>query len=251
MTIAEMHRTIRADPTSDLNLALRDTNNIACTVRGLCRRQHVLGADYAAGLTFSLNRVAAFCHQHAAALKRAADPETGGGRLHDAELLAAITAQIIATTDAGYCTAAQTELACSSRAAKQLRRWLADAQRQPRQGPKLEFEFGEIHLAPYEAGQKNEPTPDSSPEPILVPQQPSRPQVEPSVSAGRLVAAATRLLPAADQERYAREFESELWELAARGASPAEQVRYSLRQALHVAELRNAALGPRSQSASP
>lgn len=75
--------------------------------------------------------------------------------------------------------------------------------------------------------------------------------MEPSASAGRLLAAATRLLPVADQGRYAREFESELWELAARGTSRSEQIRYGLRQAARVAELRGIALSPRSRSASP
>ncbi len=46
-----------------------------------------------------------------------------------------------------------------------------------------------------------------------------RPAVHVTVPAGRLVAAATRLLPAADQARFGEEYRSELWELAAAGAA--------------------------------
>ena len=50
--------------------------------------------------------------------------------------------------------------------------------------------------------------------------------------AWRLAGAATRLLPARERARYAEEFRSELWELAAAGTSRRTQQAYAARQVL-------------------
>jgi hypothetical protein len=49
-------------------------------------------------------------------------------------------------------------------------------------------------------------------------------------SAARLLAAAARVLPAADREPYAQEYRSELWELAQAGDGRVGQLCYALRQ---------------------
>jgi hypothetical protein len=70
-------------------------------------------------------------------------------------------------------------------------------------------------------------------------------------SAGRLLAVAARLLPAADRGRYAEEYRSELWEIARGGAGRRQQVRYAVSQLTRVAHLRCAVMTPRRRNASP
>lgn len=69
--------------------------------------------------------------------------------------------------------------------------------------------------------------------------------------AGRLVAIATRLLPAANRARYFEEYQSELWEIANSGGSRRKQFWYASRQFLRVVPLRGAVLAPRKRKASP
>ncbi len=70
-------------------------------------------------------------------------------------------------------------------------------------------------------------------------------------SAGRVLAMAARLLPAADRTRYAAEFRSELWELAQAGAGRWRQLGYAGRQLLAACELRAALRAPRRRRAVP
>jgi hypothetical protein len=70
-------------------------------------------------------------------------------------------------------------------------------------------------------------------------------------SAGRLLAAAARLLPAADRGRYAEEYRSELWEIASTGTGRLQQVRYAVSQLARAAHLRAAVMTPRRRNASP
>jgi hypothetical protein len=66
-----------------------------------------------------------------------------------------------------------------------------------------------------------------------------------------LLAAATRLLPAADRARYAEEYQSELWDIAQDGCGPVRQVRYALRQLICAAEMSGALRSPRRRSPAP
>jgi hypothetical protein len=84
------------------------------------------------------------------------------------------------------------------------------------------------------------------------------PQAEPEAGritrpAARLVAVATRMLPAANRDRYFEEYQSELWEIAngGGGGSRREQLLYAGRQFLRVLSLRGAVLTPRRRKASP
>ena len=72
-----------------------------------------------------------------------------------------------------------------------------------------------------------------------------------SSPAGRLLRAASWLLPPSDRARYAREYDSELWELASAGAGRVGQLLYALRQALRAVQIRRVLLSPRSRSAGP
>jgi hypothetical protein len=70
-------------------------------------------------------------------------------------------------------------------------------------------------------------------------------------AAGRLAAAATRLLPTADRPRYGGEFRSELWELAEAGAGRRQQLLCALRQFRCAVPLRFAVHATRTRKASP
>jgi hypothetical protein len=69
--------------------------------------------------------------------------------------------------------------------------------------------------------------------------------------ASRLAAVAARLLPAADRSRYAEEYWSELWDLAAAGAARRLQVRHALWLAVRALEMRGALREPRRRNAAP
>jgi hypothetical protein len=64
-------------------------------------------------------------------------------------------------------------------------------------------------------------------------------------SAGRILAAASRLLPARDRPRYLEEYHSELWDMATAGAGFRQQCRYAAHQLARAASLRSALLDPR------
>jgi hypothetical protein len=74
-------------------------------------------------------------------------------------------------------------------------------------------------------------------------------QVHVTVPAARLVTVAARLLPAGSRARYAEEFRSELWDLAAAGAGRCGQVRYAARQLVCAGPLRLVMLTPRRKKA--
>jgi hypothetical protein len=65
---------------------------------------------------------------------------------------------------------------------------------------------------------------------------PGAPRVVPT--AGRLVLAATRLLPVQERSRYTEEFESELWEIAQAGGGRRAQLAYAARQVMAARRLR-------------
>jgi hypothetical protein len=69
-------------------------------------------------------------------------------------------------------------------------------------------------------------------------------------SATGLMAAAVRLLPAADRGRYAAEYLSELWDLAQFGAGRLGQLRYAFRQLVRALPMRLALRAPRRRSAA-
>jgi hypothetical protein len=66
-----------------------------------------------------------------------------------------------------------------------------------------------------------------------------------------LLAAAVRLLPPANRDRYAEEYRSELWEITHARASSRQQTRYALNQLARAAHLRSALLTPRRKNAAP
>ena len=72
-------------------------------------------------------------------------------------------------------------------------------------------------------------------------------------TAGRLLAAAARLLPPADRDRYAEEYQSELWELAQSGTGHGRrrQLGYALRQFRSAPRTGMALRSPRRRSAAP
>ena len=70
-------------------------------------------------------------------------------------------------------------------------------------------------------------------------------------SAADLLAAATRLLPAADRGRYAEEYQSELLDLAQCGAGRLRQLGYALRQLLRALPMSRVLRSPRRRSAGP
>ena len=70
-------------------------------------------------------------------------------------------------------------------------------------------------------------------------------------SAGHLLAAAARLLPATDRARYAEEYRSELWEIARAGQPRRRQIGYAARQAASSLRLRAELRTPRRRKASP
>lgn len=70
-------------------------------------------------------------------------------------------------------------------------------------------------------------------------------------SAGRLVVAAARLLPAMERARYSEEYLCELWDIASAGAGRRQQLRYAIHQLLRIASLRATSLTPRRRKASP
>lgn len=72
----------------------------------------------------------------------------------------------------------------------------------------------------------------------------------PSSAAG-LLATAARLLPAADADRYAEEYLSELWELAESGAGRLRQLLYAVRQLLRALPMRFMLRSPRRRSTTP
>ncbi len=57
-------------------------------------------------------------------------------------------------------------------------------------------------------------------------------------SAGRLLAAAVRVLPTADRVRYAEEYRSELWEIARAGQPRHSQLLYAFLQVVSSLRLR-------------
>jgi hypothetical protein len=67
-------------------------------------------------------------------------------------------------------------------------------------------------------------------------------------SAGRLAAAAARLLPASERARYAEEFRSELWEIA-QADSRRAQLAYAARQLVAARRLRAGLQVPRRRGA--
>lgn len=70
--------------------------------------------------------------------------------------------------------------------------------------------------------------------------------------AGRLLAAATRLLPAGDRARYAEEFRAELWEIAHAGASRRRaQLTYAAQQVMSAWRLSAELRVPRRRRAAP
>lgn len=69
--------------------------------------------------------------------------------------------------------------------------------------------------------------------------------------AASLLAAAVRLLPAADRARYAEEYLSELWDLAQSGARRRRQLGYALRQFRSAPLLGFALRFPRRRGAAP
>ena len=70
-------------------------------------------------------------------------------------------------------------------------------------------------------------------------------------SAAGLLAAAARLLPAADRTRYAEEYLSELWDLAQSGAGRLRQLGYALRQLRSGLSVGFALRSPRRSGAAP
>jgi hypothetical protein len=74
-------------------------------------------------------------------------------------------------------------------------------------------------------------------------------QVAPS--AGRLLAAAARLLPRADRGRYTEEFQSELSDLVAAGAGRRAQLAYAARLLAAARSLRVELRAPRRERAAP
>jgi len=70
-------------------------------------------------------------------------------------------------------------------------------------------------------------------------------------SAARLLSGASRILPASQRARYADEFQSELWDLAAAGAGRRGQLAYAIRQTGSVPRLRLELRSPRRQGAAP
>jgi len=70
-------------------------------------------------------------------------------------------------------------------------------------------------------------------------------------SAGRLVAAAARLLPVGEQDRYAEEFRSELWEIARAGGRRPTQLAYATRQVIAAWRLRAELRVPQRRGAAP
>ncbi len=72
-----------------------------------------------------------------------------------------------------------------------------------------------------------------------------------SPSAAGLLAAAVRLLPAADRGRYAEEYRSELWDLAQAGAGRIGQLRYALCQLRSALSVSAALRSPRRRSVAP
>jgi hypothetical protein len=78
-----------------------------------------------------------------------------------------------------------------------------------------------------------------------------RPAVHVAPSAGQMLAATARLLPAADRGRYLEECRAELWEIASAGAGRRQQIRYAVHVLIRVAPLRAAVLAPRRRNATP
>jgi hypothetical protein len=70
-------------------------------------------------------------------------------------------------------------------------------------------------------------------------------------AAGRLAAAAARLLPAQERARYAEEFRSELWEIAHAGGRRWAQLAYAARQLVAARRLRAELRVPRRRGAAP
>jgi hypothetical protein len=66
-----------------------------------------------------------------------------------------------------------------------------------------------------------------------------------------VLAAAVRLLPAADRARYGEEYRSELWELAQSGYGRMRQLRYALRQLRSALPMSFALRAPRRRGAAP
>jgi hypothetical protein len=75
------------------------------------------------------------------------------------------------------------------------------------------------------------------------------PRVAPT--AGRLVVAATRLLPVRERARYTEEFESELWDIAQAGGGRRAQLAYAARQVMAARRLRTGLRVPRRRGAVP
>jgi hypothetical protein len=76
------------------------------------------------------------------------------------------------------------------------------------------------------------------------------PTANPGLSAGRLVAAAARLLPVRERARYAEEFRAELWEIAQAGGRRA-QLAYAVRQVMAAWRLSAELRVPRRRGAAP
>jgi hypothetical protein len=69
--------------------------------------------------------------------------------------------------------------------------------------------------------------------------------------AGRLVTAAAQMLPAADRSRFAAEYRSELWHLAAADEGRWKQLKYAARQLTRAVPLRLALVAARGRKATP
>ena len=70
-------------------------------------------------------------------------------------------------------------------------------------------------------------------------------------SASRLLAATAMLLPAVDRDRYARDFQSELWEIAHAGAGRHKQLAHAFRVAISAGHLHAELRSPRRRKTAP
>lgn len=197
---------------------------------------HSRGRASASDLVSRLADVALFCREHAAELGRLQDLSSEIGLVQEVR-------NVIGSAMAGPFAVTVTpvidyDLALVQSAASQLFRALNDVRVHAVR--RRQISASAPMLAPFQ------PPPEQGLE-----QQERAPSTRIAPSAGRLLMAASRLLPPSDRARYAEEYQSELWELASAGASRAEQLRYATRQALRAAQVRGEVLAPRSKSAAP
>ncbi len=190
----------------------------------------------ASDLVSKLADTALFCREHATELGRLQDLSSEIGLVQQVQnaIASAMTGPFTVTVT----PAIDYDLVLVQSAASQLSRALDDVRVHAVR--RLQTYAGAPMLAPFQPPQEEG-----------LEQQEQAPSARIAPSAGRLLMAASRLLPPSDRVRYAEEYESELWELASAGASRAEQLRYAKRQALRAAQVRGEVLAPRSKSAAP